>query len=48
MWSKRNGFRVEPFLIRELILKELTKNFLSAKKLIQSKPDMMGCFTRGC
>jgi DNA-directed RNA polymerase beta' subunit len=43
MWSpKRNGFRVvSTFLIRELILKELTKNFLSAKKLIQSKPDMI-------
>jgi len=31
----------QPFLIRELILKQLTKNFLSAKKLIQSKPDMI-------
>ena len=31
----------QPFLIRELIIKELTKNFLSAKKLIQSKPDMI-------
>jgi DNA-directed RNA polymerase beta' subunit len=30
----------QPFLIRELILKELTKNFLQ-KKLIQSKPDMI-------
>jgi DNA-directed RNA polymerase beta' subunit len=38
---QRNGFRVvSTFLIRELILKELTKNFLQ-KKLIQSKPDMI-------
>jgi DNA-directed RNA polymerase beta' subunit len=36
--SKRNGFRVvSTFLIRELILKELTKNFLSAKKFNQNQ-----------
>jgi DNA-directed RNA polymerase subunit beta' len=40
--TKRNGFRVvSTFLIRELILKELTKTFSVQKKLIQSKPDMI-------
>jgi DNA-directed RNA polymerase beta' subunit len=31
----------QPFLIRELIIKELTRNFLSAKKLIQTKSDVV-------
>jgi DNA-directed RNA polymerase subunit beta' len=41
MWSpKRNGFRVFNLLIR-INIERTYENFLSAKKLIQSKPDMI-------
>lgn len=29
----------QPFLIRQLILKKMTRNYISAKKLLKSKPD---------